>query len=298
MEDDPLPPESEAPPSPATDPVRLVDCVEDLLLFTLSSQLAGSLDVDLGLSNDYCSRLLQTDPLPVDSNIGDDCRGVPMYPLYKHLAHSLERSLSSGTFVRVPDSDDELLKMKEDEWSKLLLENGSELMKIFEAVNFELHVQEPFFSQLKAGLKIVEGRCAVGDYNRIAPGASVLFNKALVVEVQHVNRYNSFSEMLQVETLAKVLPGVQTIGEGIQIYRKFYTEEKERTNGVLAICISKPASQPYVHMAKLLTGLGYDGLNFLLGMRHTYGTVPDALPPARSVLIASAMKPFRPNVLP
>lgn len=70
MEDKPLPPESEVPSSPATAPVRLVDCVEDLLFFTLSSHLDGSLDVDLGLANDYCSRLLQTDPLPVDSNIG------------------------------------------------------------------------------------------------------------------------------------------------------------------------------------------------------------------------------------
>ncbi|KAM0940097.1 putative ASCH domain, PUA-like superfamily protein [Dioscorea sansibarensis] len=166
--------------------------------------------------------------------------------------------------------------------------------KIFEAVNFGLHVQEPFFSQLRAGLKIVEGRCATGDYNRIAPGASLLFNKALVVEVRHVNRYNSFSEMLccKWKLLLKSSLGFKLLRK---IYRKFYADEKERTNGVLAICISKPASQPYVHMAKLLTGLGYDGLNLLLGMKHTYGTVPDALPPSRSILIASAMKPFRPK---
>ncbi|KAM0940096.1 hypothetical protein DsansV1_C19g0160311 [Dioscorea sansibarensis] len=130
MEGEPLSPESEAPTSPATASVRLVDCVEDLLFFTLSSQLDGSLDVDLGLSNDYCSRLIQPDPLAADSDIGDDCRGVAVYPLYKHLAHALERSLGSGTFVRVVDADDELLKMKEDEWNKLLLENGLELMKV------------------------------------------------------------------------------------------------------------------------------------------------------------------------
>ncbi|KAJ0977092.1 hypothetical protein J5N97_012566 [Dioscorea zingiberensis] len=72
-----------------------------------------------------------------------------MYPLYKSLACALERYLSSGTFLKVPDSDDESFKSKEGEWSKLFLENGSELMKIFEAVDFELHVQEPFFSQLR-----------------------------------------------------------------------------------------------------------------------------------------------------
>ena len=33
-------------------------------------------------------------------------------------------------------------------------------------VDFELHVQEPFFTQLYEGVKTVEGRCAVGDYKR------------------------------------------------------------------------------------------------------------------------------------
>ncbi|KAJ0977077.1 hypothetical protein J5N97_012551 [Dioscorea zingiberensis] len=134
MADEPLTLESGSPPSPATAPVRLLDCVEELLHFTLSSQLDGSLGVDIELSNDYCSRLLLSDPLHVQSNIG-------------------------------------------------------------------------------AGLKSVEWRCAIGDYNRIAPVASLLFNKTLVVEVQYVNQYSSFSEMLQVETLVKVLPGVKTIEE-------------------------------------------------------------------------------------
>lgn len=39
-------------------------------------------------------------------------------------------------------------------------------------------------------------------------------NLTVLFSFQHVNRYNSFSEMLHVETLAKVLPGVQTIEEG------------------------------------------------------------------------------------
>lgn len=58
--------------------------------------------------------------------------------------------------------------------------------------------------------------------------------------------------MLEVEGLAKVLPGVETIEEGVQIYRKFYSEEKERSNGVLAIQVMKPASQLYDPMASIL----------------------------------------------
>ena len=33
---------------------------------------------------------------------------------------------------------------------------------------------------------------------------------------------------------------------GEKIYRKFYTKEKEQLNGVLAICVGKPDSQPYI----------------------------------------------------
>lgn len=44
--------------------------------------------------------------------------------------------------------------------------------------------------------------------------------------------------------------GVQLAG--VQIYRKFYTEEKERSNGVLAICVSKFPHQPYISLARML----------------------------------------------
>nr|GFA54812.1 hypothetical protein [Tanacetum cinerariifolium] len=47
---------------------------------------------------------------------------------------------------------------KEDEWNKIIHEKGSDLIKMLETVEFELHVQEPFFSQLKDGQKTVEGR--------------------------------------------------------------------------------------------------------------------------------------------
>lgn len=40
---------------------------------------------------------------------------------------------------------------------------------------------------------------------------------------------------------------------GVQIYRKFYVEEKERLNGVLAICVSKLATQPYITLATILS---------------------------------------------
>ncbi|KAF5733908.1 hypothetical protein HS088_TW16G00349 [Tripterygium wilfordii] len=110
-------------------------------------------------------------------------------------------------------------------------------------------------------------------YNlRIESGSSILFNKCVVHEVQEVRRYASFHEMLESEGLAKVLPGVKTTDRGVQVYRNFYTEEKERSNGVLAICVAKCPSQPYFLLAEILSGLRCDGVDYLLGLSHQVGT--------------------------
>lgn len=180
-------------------------------------------------------------------------------PLYKQLARALYEIITFGSLQESSDCNKVAsfcqgsdLKQK-DEWFDLVHKEGSELAEILKNINFELHVQEPFFTQLKDGIKAVEGRCAVGDYNRITTGALILFNKCLVLEVQDVHYYASFFEMLEAESLAKVLPGVKTIDEGVQVYRKFYTEEKEKTNGVAAICVAKMAAQPYLSLARILS---------------------------------------------
>ncbi|KAH9783459.1 ASCH domain-containing protein [Citrus sinensis] len=285
--------------------------MEELLKFTLSSHIDETLDFDLGISSKFCTNPLQDDPNDAVSpstsfDFDSDeysLQGVPLHPLDKRLALALCRSVNCGAFCRTYKkvalmNEECFLEQKEEEWSQLILNKGSsDLVDILKAVEFELHVQEPFFSFIKDGLKTVEGRCAISDYNSIGPGSVILLNKCMMLKVQSVCHYDSFSEMLEAESLVKVLPGVKTIEEGVQIYRKFYTEEKERSNGVLAICISKMATQPYVTLASILSGLGYVGIQSLLGLSHTAGTISDALPPPRSALLSSFMLPFKPNPL-
>ncbi|XP_021643354.2 uncharacterized protein LOC110637521 isoform X2 [Hevea brasiliensis] len=227
--------------------------------------------------------------------------GVPQYPLFTRLASALYQCIISGSFCKTYGeiefiNEDISLKQKEDEWNKLIMEKGSDLKNMFKSTFFELHVQEPFFSLLKDGRKTIEGRCAGSNYSRIEPGALVLLNRTAVLEVKDVRRYASFSEMLETEDLSQVLPGVKTVQEGVKIYRKFYTEEKEMSNGVLAICVSKSSPQPYLHLASILLGLSYGGIQSLLGLAHTVGAVSDALPPPRSTLLSSFTLPYRPNV--
>ncbi|KAA3470638.1 ASCH domain-containing protein [Gossypium australe] len=249
----------EQPSSPGTNPVELSNSIEELLKFTLQSHLNGTLELDIGLSKQFCSSLLNhpsTSPISPNASSSSE---ASQNPLYKQLARALYEIITFGSLQESSDCNKVAsfcqgsdLKQK-DEWFDLVHKEGSELAEILKNINFELHVQEPFFTMLKDGIKAVEGRCAVGDYNRIATGALILFNKCLVLEVQDVHYYASFFEMLEAESLAKVLPGVKTIDEGVQVYRKFYTEEKEKTNGVAAICVAKMAAQPYLSLARILS---------------------------------------------
>ncbi|KAL6582115.1 hypothetical protein OROMI_006129 [Orobanche minor] len=235
-----------SPLSPGISAVQLQDCVKELLKFTLVSSIEGKLQT--GLSNDYCGSLIEgadlSNPLPTNTGeydirqakepgmeilheemriegkaykyhfLSEVSTGVPTYPLYKHLASSLYQYIHTGACCTsskelIPLPEDRSLK-KDEKRNTLIVEKGSALLTMLKQVNFELHVQEPFFSQINDGLKTIEGRCAVGDYKRFL-GC-------------------------------------------VQIYRNFYSEGKERSNGVLAICVKMPTSQPCVTMASILSG--------------------------------------------
>ncbi|KAL7145526.1 hypothetical protein ABFS83_07G090100 [Erythranthe nasuta] len=290
------------PPSspPGVSPIKLKECIEELLKFTLLSSVQGK--IQSGLSDEYCDGLLRDDPsnpLPITN---ETCKGVPSYPLYKRVASSLYESIHSGAALftarkeLIPAHEDQCLNKNDEEWNNLIMEKGSALLSVLNEVDFELHVQEPFFSQLDDGLKTVEGRCATGDYKRIQSGHLLLFNKCLILEVQDVRYYASFHEMLEMESLAKVLPGVPSIEEGVLIYRNFYSEEKEKSNGVIAICVTKPTSQLYVIMASILSGLSCGGVQKLLGFVETIGTNPELLPPTTSTLLSTFLATHNPHV--
>lgn len=239
------------PCSPGSWPVELGDCIEELLKFTLQSHIDGALYHDLGFSPDFSSHLLNHHLPPSNLDRPEISR------LYKDLASVLWKLVFEASRGSSDDLEDK------EEWNELITQGAAELVNVLKTVNFELHVQEPFFTQLKDNLKTVEGRCATGDYNRIQPGALILFNKCLLFEVQDVRRYCSFSAMLEAESLDKVLPGVKTVTDGVQIYRNFYSEEKELSNGVIGIHVKKSVAQPYIILSRIISGLGYKGVEFL-----------------------------------
>ena len=122
---------------------------------------------------------------------------------------------------------------------------------------FRMMLDEPYFSQIKRGEKTIEGRLSTPERSHIQTGDTILFTKSsdskdtFVQSVATVRQYPSFHDMLSKENLASVLPGVVSVEEGVQVYRRFYSASAESAAGVLAIQLAPqpPASQLFLESA-------------------------------------------------
>jgi ASC-1-like (ASCH) protein len=103
----------------------------------------------------------------------------------------------------------------------------------------EITVNEPWFIYIMNGQKTVEGRLRKGKFLDLKRGDIVTIinseNTRITKKIKRVTNYISFSNMIILEGIDNILPGVHTLEEGIQIYRQFYTKEMEEEFGVIAI---------------------------------------------------------------
>ncbi|MDV3103805.1 ASCH domain-containing protein [Thermococcus waiotapuensis] len=100
---------------------------------------------------------------------------------------------------------------------------------------WRMGLQEEYLRAIAEGRKKIEGRLYDEKRQGIKPGDTIIFEDKLMCVVKDVRVYSSFREMLESEGIENVLPGVKDVEEGVKIYRKFYSEEKEKKYGVVAI---------------------------------------------------------------
>ncbi len=113
------------------------------------------------------------------------------------------------------------------------------------ASDYNLHVmklEHKWFDYIASGRKNIEGRLYDEKRRRIRIGDCILFKStsdrvdgSLYTIVIGLRRYNSFREMLISEGIERVLPGIYSINEGINVYYKYYSPVEEQKYGVLAI---------------------------------------------------------------
>jgi ASC-1-like (ASCH) protein len=102
------------------------------------------------------------------------------------------------------------------------------------------HRAEPYFTFVKNGQKTIEGRIKKGWYRFVKPGDHIIvYNEeetdCVEVLVKGVRTYASIRKMLEQESIKKLLPNIETVGQGIEIYKQFYTDEQQDEFGVVAI---------------------------------------------------------------
>ena len=105
---------------------------------------------------------------------------------------------------------------------------------------YKKDVQEPWFSLIKKGTKTVEGRLNKGDLALLKRGDILTFENSgetVNATVTDIIRYNTFEDMLNKETLATTLPGIKSLSDGVNVYRRFYSADQEKVHGVIAIQI-------------------------------------------------------------
>lgn len=105
---------------------------------------------------------------------------------------------------------------------------------------YEISVSNPWFDYIKNKKKKVEGRLNKNVFSQLKKGDIVIFthnDMKIKTKIKRITKYKSFNDYLMQEGLRATLPNIKTIDEGIAIYRQFYSEEKEREYGVLAIKI-------------------------------------------------------------
>ncbi|CAD5245357.1 ASCH domain-containing protein [Thermococcus camini] len=100
---------------------------------------------------------------------------------------------------------------------------------------WKMGLQEEYLKAIAEGRKRIEGRLYDEKRQAIRPGDEIVFENKLVCVVKDVRVYSSFREMLEKEGIENVLPGVGSVEEGVKVYRRFYSDEKEKKYGVAAI---------------------------------------------------------------
>ena len=106
----------------------------------------------------------------------------------------------------------------------------------------EVSVNKIWFDFINQKKKTVEGRLNKGKFKEFKKGDIIYFkndDKKIKVLIKNISSYKTFQEYLEMEGLKRTLPGIKTIEQGKEVYYTYYTQEKEREFGILAIEVKK-----------------------------------------------------------
>lgn len=105
------------------------------------------------------------------------------------------------------------------------------------------HLDNRWFSLIQKGEKTIEGRLNKGSTANIREGDIVEWSNndsdSFQTKVVRIKYYSTFREMMLKESLGNVLPGIETIDDGVKIYQQYYSTSDEKKYGVVALKLQK-----------------------------------------------------------
>lgn len=125
-----------------------------------------------------------------------------------------------------------------------------------------LTVWPPFFDEICAGKKTVEGRPLTPRYMNLKTGDLIqIVDKgacnSFVVEITRLTKYSSFAEMLENEGTSNCLPGIGSKEQGVEAYYSFPNyRDQERQYGVIALGIKVHQVTSAVTLSQLASAKG------------------------------------------
>lgn len=114
---------------------------------------------------------------------------------------------------------------------------------------WHITLNEPWFEYMKLGIKKYEGRCnwkdsakyKIGDILHIGHHTEPL-EQSFDVEIVEIVHYNTFETALINMGMTEILPNVETIEEGINIYLSYVKLSTQLANGIIMFKIKNKAS--------------------------------------------------------
>ena len=108
---------------------------------------------------------------------------------------------------------------------------------------FSFNVQQQYLDGIKSGVKNIEGRLAKSEYRLLEINSTIVFfnnehTQKAEKKIASLRIYKSFREAFKVEDYRKAVPGVNGVGEAIDVYEQFYSKAEQLKHGVIFIEIT------------------------------------------------------------
>ena len=109
-------------------------------------------------------------------------------------------------------------------------------------MEYQQFIPEPWFSLIKTGVKTTYATLLQKYVKNIVKGDVIVFHndelgftRKVSVKITSLHTYSTFLECFEKESLEKLLPGIDTLEEGIFVYNNVYSTSDQKKHKVVAI---------------------------------------------------------------